>query len=176
MVRQIADETDCIAEQHPSPLFQMPLPGARVESGEEFILDIDAGSGQSVHQRTLAGVGVADQRYGMLCAPATDFAFFACLDFNQATAQIANPLIDQAAVFFQLGFAGAAQADAARDPRQVGPHAPQTRQGVFQLGQLHLQTCLGRPCSGRKDVQDHLAAIEDLDLGGFFQITHLSRG
>ena len=68
MVRQIADEADRVAQQHPAPIRQPPLPGARVERGKELVLGQDAGAGQGVHQRAFAGIGVADQGDGMLLA------------------------------------------------------------------------------------------------------------
>ena len=81
--------------------------------------------------------------------------------------------IDKPAVFFQLRFAGAAQADAAGIARQVGPHFPQPRQRVFQLGQLDLQAGLHRARPRGKDVEDQLAAVEHFDLGGLFKIANL---
>ena len=41
MVRQLADETDRVGEQNLAQVRDVPLPGARVERGEEFVLDVD---------------------------------------------------------------------------------------------------------------------------------------
>ena len=61
------------------------------------------------------------------------------------------------------------------DARQVGPHLPQARQGVFELGQLDLQPGLDGAGAGGEDVEDQLAAVEHLDLGGLFQVADLRR-
>ena len=63
-------------------LRRSPLPRARVERRKQLVLDVDAGAGQGVHQRALAGVGVADQRDGMLLAAAADLALLAGLHFD----------------------------------------------------------------------------------------------
>ena len=52
---------------------------------------------------------------------------------------------------------------------------PQARQGVFQLGQLDLQAGLGGAGARGEDVEDQLAAVEDFDLGRFFQVANLRR-
>ena len=86
-------------------------------------------------------------------------------------------LADEPAVLFELRLAGAADADAAAViPRQVGPHLLQPRQRVFQLGQLDLQPGLRRAGPGGEDVEDQLAAVEDLDAGRLFQVADLGRG
>ena len=86
MVRQFADEADRIAEQDAAPVLDVPLAGARVQRRKQFVLDVDAGAGQGVHQRALAGVGVADERDGMFLAAAGHFALLARLHFVRADA------------------------------------------------------------------------------------------
>ena len=90
-MRQLADEADRIAEEHPAPVFQMPLPCARVERGEKLVLHIHPGASEGVHQGAFTGVGVADQGNRVFLAPAAHFALFADLNFNQAAAEIADP-------------------------------------------------------------------------------------
>jgi hypothetical protein len=55
----------------------------------------------------------------------------------------------------------------------VAPHLPQPGQRVFQLRQLDLQARLHRPRPGGEDVEDQFAAVQDLDLGGLFQVADL---
>src|SRR5437899_11193760 len=124
MVRQITDESDGIAEKHSAPVFQMPLPGARIERGEKLVFDIHIGPGQGVHQGALAGVGVADQGNRVFLVTAAYFPFFASLDLNHAMAEIPDALINQSAIFLELGFTWPAKADAPRVAGQVGPHPP----------------------------------------------------
>ena len=60
-----------------------------------------------------------------------------------------EPLVDQAAVDFQLGFAGAAQeAEAAALPLQVGPGPHQAAALIRQMGQLDLQAAFARARAG----------------------------
>ncbi len=89
--------------------------------------------------------------------------------------EIADAQFDEAAVFFELGFAGAARADAGGGASQVAPHLTQPRQGVFELGQLHLQAGLGGARPGGEDVEDQLTAVEHLDFGGLLQVADLRR-
>ena len=99
---------------------------------------------------------------------------FAGLHFDEAGFQIADAVIDEAAVLFELRFAGAARADAAGGAAKVAPHLPQTRQGVFQLGQLHLQTGFDGARPRGENVENQLAAVEHFELGGLFQIADLA--
>ena len=69
MVRQIADETDRIAQQNLAKILDVPLPGARVERAEELILDVHIGVRQPVHQPALASVCITDQRHRVLFGP-----------------------------------------------------------------------------------------------------------
>ena len=106
-VRQVADEPDRIGEQDlPAPL-EPPPPGAGVERGEELVLDQHPGVGQGIHERALAGVGVADQRDGRGVGPAGDLALLARLDLGQLGLQVLDPVRDQPAVFLELLFARA---------------------------------------------------------------------
>ena len=69
LVRQAADEADGVGDQVLAPVL---LEGARgrVERLEQPVLDRDAGAGERVQQRRLAGVGVAGQRDRRLLAAA----------------------------------------------------------------------------------------------------------
>ena len=167
-------------KQHPAPVLEVPLPGARVERGEQLVLDVDAGPGQRVHQRALAGVGVADQRDGVLlaaaagprapCGPAPRPAGAFRSRMRPSTSRRSSS---------ELRFAGAAHADAAAaDPlRDRWVHiCSQPGQRVFQLGQLDLQLGFDGAGAGGEDVEDQLAAVEHLELGRFFQVADLGGG
>jgi len=55
----------------------------------------------------------------------------------------------------------------------VGPHPLQPRHGVFVLGQLHREPGLLRLRAAGEDVEDQLGAVEDLDVGGPFEVAGL---
>ena len=84
-------------------------------------------------------------------------------------------LADQAAVSFQLGFAGTAQADTALLPFQVGPAADQAGCQVLQLGQLDLQLALVALGALGEDVENQAGAVQHAHVQAFFQIALLGR-
>ena len=177
MVRQVADEADGVGEQHAAPVADVPLAGAGVERREELVLDVDARLRERVHQMRFAGVGVADERDGMLSCAALDLAFLAGLDLAEAVLEVADAVADEAAVAFELGFAGTTEADAAAFlARKVGPHLLQPRQGVLELRQFHLEPRLGGLRAGGEDVKDEFAAVEDLDTDGLLEVARLGGG
>ena len=109
-----------------------------------------------------------------------DLALLALEDLAQLGPQEGQPVGDQPAVDLDLLFAGPSAADArgasaAGLPLQVGPHAPQPRRGVLQLGDLDLQ--LGLPGLGPagEDVQDQLAAVEHPRLDALLEVADLRR-
>ena len=74
-------------------------------------------------------------------------------------------LLELAAVALELGLAGAAQTDAADAlPGEVGPETGQTRQPVFELSQLDLETPLVRRRAAGENVEDQSRAIDDFDV------------
>ena len=162
-VRQVADEPDGVGQQDVAAAAELPAAGAGVERGEELVLDQDARVGQGVHQRALAGVGVADERDGRHVAPAGDLALLARLDLGELGLEVLDAVRDEPAVFLELLLARAADADAALVARQVGPHPLEPGQGVLELRQLDLEMGLVRPGPGGEDVEDDLGPVDDLD-------------
>ena len=117
----------------------------------------------AVEERAFAGVGVADQGDG---GHRDGFAALALLAAHAAHGiQIALELVDAAldapAVGFELGFAGAARADAAAELRHGFAAAGEARQHVFKLRELHLELALAGAGVAGKDVEDELRAVED---------------
>ena len=87
-----------------------------------------------------------------------------------------DALADQAAVGFDLGFAGAAQkAEAAALALQMGPAAHQARALIGQMRQLHLQPPFPRARALAEDLQDQRGAVEHLGRPGLFQVALLHR-
>jgi hypothetical protein len=74
-----------------------------------------------------------------------------------------NPVAHTAAIGFQFCFAGAAAADTSRQARErrVLSHH-QSRQHIFQLGQLDLNLSFMRLGPLRKDVEDKLRSVDYL--------------
>ena len=140
LVRQTADQTDCINQHHPAPVRQVERAGGRVQRRKQHILCQHARIGQGVEQGGFAHVGVAHDgnRHHVVLLPALAqqaAAFFQCL---QLLFQRVYPAADVSAVTFQLAFAGTAGADAAAQTGKAGALSCQTRQTVLQLRQLHL--------------------------------------
>ena len=167
-VRQVADEPDGVREQDVPAAPELPALGPGVERGEELVLGQDVGVGQGVHQRGLAGVGVADQPDRRHVAPAGDLALAAVLDLAELLLEVADPLGDEPAVLFELLLARAPDADPALVARQVGPHPLEPGQRVFELRQLDLEVGLVGLRPGGEDVEDHLGPVDHLDARAAF--------
>jgi benzoyl-CoA 2,3-dioxygenase component A len=82
---------------------------------------------------------------------------------------------DGAPVRFQLRLARAPQPDAAPDAREMGPHAGEPREEVFELAQLDLELRLVTPGAGREDVENDLGAVHDPHPERLFQVGALHR-
>ena len=78
----------------------------------------------------------------------------------QLPPQVLDAVLDQAAVLFQLLFAGAAQSHALFLPGKVRPQPFQPGHRVFQLCELDGQPRLGRLRPAGEDVENQLAAIQ----------------
>ena len=87
-----------------------------------------------------------------------------------------NPLAGPPPVHLQLGFTGAGAADAARQTGESGILARQPREAVLELGQLHLDLSLPAVGALREDVEDHLGAVDHLQLGGIGDRADLGGG
>src|SRR6185369_1258175 len=121
-VWQIADKPDGVGKEDGSPTGKHPAAGAGVERGKELICGIDARAGEGIHQRTLAGIRVADERHGQAIIARGNEALLAFFDATQLVAELVNSAFDEAAIFFDLLFAGPSHTDSGFDTRQVGPH------------------------------------------------------
>ena len=132
----------------------------------------------ALNRVALAGVGITDQRHrgdrGLLPPLAKLRAALAdALDID-ADGVDAGP--DSPPVGLELGFAGTPRADAAAEPRKRRPGADQTRQQIFELGELHLQLAFPRARAAGEDVEDQLRAIDDLALDLLLDLPQLGRG
>ena len=74
-----------------------------------------------------------------------------------------------AAVYFQLGFAGASGADAACLLAETDAHPPQPRQQIAKLGELHLSFAFHAGGVLSEDVQDDRRAIYSRATEHLFQ-------
>src|SRR6516162_11351128 len=101
MVRQLTNEPGRVAEQYPSPIFDVPLTRSRIQRRKEAVLYQHGGAGEGVHQRALAGVRIANERNGVFFPACRDFSLLAGLQLGKAMAKIADAVIDESAVFFE---------------------------------------------------------------------------
>jgi hypothetical protein len=167
------DKTNRVGEEHLPTSGQGHAPRGRVERGKELILGQDAGAGEGIEERGLAGVGIADQRH---CGDAFLAAALAVqpalhTHFLQLALQMRDAAADSLSVYFELRLAGAAQADSAPGPAtasraaclspQVRPGAGQPGQAVLVLRQLDLQGPFAGAGVLGKDIQDQACSIKD---------------
>ena len=82
-------------------------------------------------------------------------------------------MLDDLAVGLNLGFARTTHSDAALLALQVGPHAGQSGQQVLVLGQFDLRSRIGSLGAGRKNIEDEVGAVHDLDLQKFLNVFEL---
>ena len=88
----------------------------------------------------------------------------------------ADPPSDQAAVGFDLGFAGAAhETGTAPLALQMGPTSDQAASLVIQGRQFDLQPAFAGPGALAEDFQDQPGAVDDLALPSLFQVALLNR-
>jgi hypothetical protein len=186
---QLLDEADGVGEEGSMAARQADAAGGGVERGEELVLGQHVGLGDRVEQGGFAGVGVADDGDDRDLGPPALGAVLGALaaHFFQFPSELGDALVNPPAVNLELGFAGAAQADAAGAAaaggtaglaRQVRPLAGEARLAVFILRQLHLQRALAGAGVLGEDVQDQRGAIENNDVvavEGFLQLALVAR-
>ncbi len=99
------------------------------------------------------------------------------LDLFQLGLDPADPLLDDAAIGFELRFPGTAEkAESAALALQVGPGAHQPALLVGEMGMLDLQRALPRAGAPAEYLQDQTRAVQHLGIPRFFQISLLHRG
>ena len=149
-----------------------------VERGEKLVFGQYVGFGKAVEQCGFAGIRVAHDGKGFHAAGLARFAACFALFFHlrQLPAQGGDFGLNQAAVGFELGFAGAFQADAAFLALQVSVSAHQPSGQVGQLRQFHLQPAFLRLGALGENRQNQADAVEHAALQGAFQITFLRGG
>ena len=140
-MRQVLHETDGIGQD--DAVFGREIQFARggVERGEKLVFGQYVGFGKAVEQCGFAGIRVAHDGKGFhaagLACLAACFALF--FHLRQLSAQGGDFCLNQAAVGFELGLAGAFQADAAFLALQVPVSAHQPSSQMGQLRQFDLQ-------------------------------------
>lgn len=83
------------------------------------------------------------------------------LDVPKPFLEQLDSVIDQSAIRLQLRFAGSADANAATELLEVGPHPRQAWQHVLELRELDLHLRLVGLGADREDVEDQFGAIHD---------------
>src|SRR4051794_19223254 len=86
-----------------------------------------------------------------------------------------NPLLDAAAIDFELGFTRPPRPNAAGLTRQVSPHSREPRQQILQLRELDLEASFPAPGALREDVENELGAIENFTRKEVLQVAALGR-
>ena len=177
-VGQVADESDGIRQQDFAARGKLELAQLGVERGEHAGGLEHARLGEGVEQCAFAGVGVADERddrdghglatLALLVADAAD-ALELGLD-------VAEAMVDLAAIGFELGFTRAAGADAAAKLGHGAAASGEARELVLELGELDLELALAGAGVAGEDVEDELRAIDDVAGQAGFDVAKLRRG
>jgi hypothetical protein len=176
-VRKLADEADRVGDQVAATAV-LVCPRRRIESLEQPLPRADAGTGERVQQRRLAGVGVTGERHrrdGRRLARRAHHAAVS-LQARQPPAQRSDPVARQPAVGLDLRLARAPGADPAPEPLEVGPEPAHPRQVVLELGELHLELSLGAVGVVGEDVEDHRGAVDHRHAELGLEVSLLARG
>ena len=177
LVGQVPDEADGV-DQHDLPSGgKAECPGRWVQRREEFVFGEDAGLGQGVHQRRLAGIGVAHQGDGLDAGLFPSGAEHVAPLFHvlQFLPDGPDAPLDVPAVRLQLRLTGTAGADAGAESREARALTGEPGQAVLQLGEFDLETAFSRACPLGEDVEDERRAVDDAGPGRLLDVAQLGR-
>ena len=161
MVGQLADKANRVRQEHRAGVRDLQGPGGGVQSVKQAVVGRDLRAGELVQQGGLARVGIAHDGYHrhLVFDPPLPLGGTHPAHIPQLVLQLGDLSVDVPPVGLQLGLAGAAGADGALLPLQMGPHSQQPGQQVLVLGQLHLEPPLPGAGPLGKDVQDQGGAV-----------------
>ena len=152
---------------------QNEFPRCRIERCKKLIFHKGIRTGQPIQQRGFSRIGVSDDRRERKALPDSSFALNIALfaHFRKFFLQLRDSQFDHSAVVFDLFFSFAAGTHrTAVLTGKVTPCAGQTRQKIFVSGQFHLQDRLPCTCPFRKNIQNDLLAVHNIQSGQSFQI------
>ena len=122
--RQVRDEADRVRQHRLAAMRQRERAQGRIEGCKQHVGGLHVGARQAVEQRRLAGIGVADQRDHAIRHALATGAMQASrrLHLLQLALELGDALLDQAAVRFDLRFAGTAhESEIAALAFEMGP-------------------------------------------------------
>jgi hypothetical protein len=164
-MRQFADETHGVGQENILIGGQMKPAGGWIESGEQFVFRQGCCTRQRIEQGGFASVGIANDRRKRPEVPLPSFSLRSSLAAHslEFDPDSINPLLDFAAVGFELGFAFATtHADAAFLSGKVTPESGQAWKQVLELSQFHLELAFPGASTAGKNVEDKGSPIENL--------------
>ena len=176
--RQVGDESDGVRQHRLAAMRQAQRAQGRIERRKQHVGGLHVGARQPVEQRRLAGIGVADQRHHAIRHPLPAGAMQPPrrLHLLEFVFQPRDAVADQAAVGFDLGFAGAAhEAEAAALALQMGPGPHQPAALIVEMRKLDLQRAFLGLGAAAEDFQDQPGAVEHLGVPGLLEIALLDR-
>ena len=174
-VRQVTDESDRVGEENAAAAGQLDGAEFGIERGEHARRRENMGAGERIEERTLSGIGVADDGD---CGHGNRFAALALLAAHAADRfeidfELVDATLNAAAIGFELGFAGSAGADAAAELRHGFAAAGEAGEHVLELSEFDLELAFARAGVAGEDVEDELRAVEHTAGQSGFEIAQL---
>ena len=164
--RELLDEADGVGEEDGADGVDMPASGDGVQGGEKLVGGKHARACQGVQKGTLAGVCVADQGHDGQATPAPVLPVEAAVgpDVLDLLLEAVDFTADETTVGLQLGLTRAPRADSPAETFKVFPLAGKSREKVFVLSKLNLESAFPGAGAGGEDVEDEGGTVDDLDL------------
>src|SRR6476469_4301525 len=155
----------------------MHAPRRCIQRREQLVRGVCTRPRENIEQCTFAGIRVPDQRNRHNVRALTRTALHVALarQTGEPVLEQFYALAEQTAVCLELRLAGAAQANAALLPLQVGPPAHEPSRQAFELCKLDLQLALMALRALGENVEDQTDAVNDPAFQALFKVAFLRR-
>ena len=153
------------------------MPELGVESREHARRFEYAGLRESVEERALTGIRIADKGddRDRDCLAALPLLMADAADAVELGLDVVDAEIDLAAIGLELGLARAASSDAAAKLRHSASASGEAGQLVFELREFYLELAFAGLGMAREDIENELRTVDDVAGKPGFDVAELRR-